>query len=95
MSLSIAPLDRRAFMCRVVWTAGSAVTAALLPVSLLEAGEVCAAVATPQYPDPCGDWTVDDMCSAYPPYAYDIRPGTLRHAPLTAQVAAADQAWVA
>jgi hypothetical protein len=95
MPISIAPLDRRAVMGRIAWPAGSAATAVLLPVSLLEAGEVCAAVATPQYPDPCGDWTVDDMCSAYPPYACDIRRGTLRHAPLTAQVAPADQAWVA
>jgi hypothetical protein len=57
-------LDRRAFLNRVAVSVGGVAIAAALPVSLLQASPVCAAR------DPCGDWTVDDMCGAYPPYAF-------------------------
>jgi hypothetical protein len=95
MPVSTETLDRRAFIGHIACSAAGAAAAVLLPVSLLEAGEVCATVGSPQYPDPCGDWTVDDMCSSYPPYAFNICPATHRHAPMSAPVAAVDQAWVA
>jgi hypothetical protein len=95
MPVPLASLDRRAFIGSIACSAGSAAAAVMLPVSVLEAGEVCVAVGTPHYPDPCADWTLDDMCTAYPPYAFDIRRGTLRRASISAQVAAADEAWVA
>lgn len=59
------PLDRRAFLGRIALSVGGVAVASALPVSLLEASpSVCTAF------DPCGDWTVDDMCGAYPPYAF-------------------------
>lgn len=57
-------IDRRAFLGRIVVTAGGVAIGAALPVSLLEASPACLPL------DPCGDWTVDDMCLAYPPYAF-------------------------
>jgi hypothetical protein len=94
MSNSRMPMDRRAFMVNFGITAGGAAVTGLLPVSLLQAGEACRAATLQSYPDPCGDWTLDDICNAYPPYAFDIRRSVNCHAPLTARVAAADQAWV-
>lgn len=55
--------ERRAFLQRVVVSVGGVVVASALPVSMLEASPVCLAA------DPCGDWTLDDQWSAYPPYA--------------------------
>jgi hypothetical protein len=57
-------LDRRAFLNRVALSVGGVAVASALPVSLLQASPACLAS------DPCGDWTVDDMCTAYPPYAF-------------------------
>jgi len=57
-------LDRRAFLNRIAVSVGGMVVAAAVPVSLLQASPVCSAH------DPCGDWTIDDMCGAYPPYAF-------------------------
>ena len=63
--LLTAPLDRRAFLGRVAVSVGGVAIASTLPVSLLEASPAaCTAF------DPCGDWTLDDMCGAYPPYAF-------------------------
>ena len=94
MSNSRMPTDRRAFLVNIGVTAAGTAVAGLLPVSMLQAGEVCRVAMPLEYPDPCGDWTLDDICGAYPPYAFDIRRSVTSHAPLTAQVAAADQAWV-
>lgn len=58
-------IDRRAFLGRVVVSVGGVVVASALPVSLLEASPA-ACVAH----DPCGDWTLDDACGAYPPYSF-------------------------
>ncbi len=57
-------MNRRGFLNRVVVTFGGAAVGTALPVSLLQASPACLAH------DPCGDWTVDDMCLAYPPYAF-------------------------
>jgi hypothetical protein len=60
-----ATLDRRAFLGRFALSVGGVAVSAALPVSLLEASPAaCMAF------DPCGDWTLDDMCGAYPPYAF-------------------------
>jgi hypothetical protein len=58
-------LDRRAFLGRVALSVGGVAVASALPVSLLEASPAACG-----FQDPCGDWTVDDMCNAYPPYAF-------------------------
>lgn len=95
MSAAHHPMDRRNFLGSIVVTAGGAAVTALVPVSLLEAREACAAVAVGGHADPCGDWTLDDMCNAYPPYAFDIRRAVAPHVPATAPVADADRQWVA
>ena len=74
-------LDRRRFLGQVTLTVGGV---AFSGVSLLE--------AAPAYADPCGDWTVDDMCGAYPPYAFDT--GAARPHTVPAQGAGADRYWI-
>jgi hypothetical protein len=92
MSLPKLPTDRRQFLVRIAVTAGGSAMASLLPVSLLQAGENCAAVT---YADPCGDWAVDDMCNAFPGYAYDFRRAPTPAVPLAANLTDADRQWVA
>lgn len=84
-------LDRRTFLGRVSITVGGVAVAAVLPVSLLQAAPARLACAVH---DPCGDWTVDDMCAAYPPYSFRIDSGVPRSGRISAQVAAVDQNWV-
>lgn len=95
MSEGFFKLDRRSFLGRIAISAAGASAASVLPVSLLQAREVCAAVAPRGYPDPCGDWMLDDICNAYPPYASDIRRSPVLHAMPTAALADADRMWVA
>ena len=93
MSHAHNPMDRRRFLGSIVVTTGGAALTALAPVSLLQAGEVCSAVAATGHVDPCGDWTVDDMCNAYPPYAFDIRRAVAPHVPAPVWMADADRQW--
>ncbi len=60
-------IDRRAFLGRVVVSVGGVVVASALPMSLLQASPATSACVAF---DPCGDWTVDDACGAYPPYSF-------------------------
>jgi hypothetical protein len=92
--MSSKPMDRRTFMGSIAVTAGGGVAASLLPVSLLQAGEITPGVATPRYPDPCGDWTLDDMCSAYPGYSFDFRGPEARQVAEIRGFAAIDRMWV-
>jgi hypothetical protein len=94
-AMNSTPMDRRTFMGRIVVSASGAGVACLLPASLLQAGEACALVGASSWPDPCGDWTLDDICNAYPPYAFDIRRSVTTQAPLQALVADIDRLWVA
>lgn len=92
-------MDRRSFMGRIAFTAGGGIAAAVLPASLLQAGEAstrvtAACVATPRYPDSCGDWALDDMCNAYPGYTYDVRRASA-HPLRVPDVADVDRMWVA
>lgn len=94
------PMDRRSFMGRIVLSAGGGIAATALPASLLQAGEymsgvAAACVATPRQPDSCGDWKLDDMCTAYPGYAYDVRRAPGLQDPRLTGVAAIDLLWVA
>jgi hypothetical protein len=94
--MSSKPLDRRTFIGRIAVTAGGGVAASLLPVSLLQAGEVAACLVTPACPpDQCGDWALDDICNAYPGYAYDFQRIAAPRAPLMAAVADVDRMWMA
>jgi hypothetical protein len=63
-------LDRREFLGNLILTIGGASVAAMVPFATVSSS----APAT----DICGDWNVDDVCGAYPPYAHPIpfgRPG--------------------
>jgi hypothetical protein len=56
-------LDRRQFLGRVSLTLGGTALGAWVPASLLEAAPATC------YTDACGDWQLDDICIAYPPYS--------------------------
>jgi hypothetical protein len=57
--------ERRSFLGKVVVSVGGIAAGSLLPASLLQASPACIAAT-----DLCGDWTLDDICTAYPPYAF-------------------------
>ena len=91
--MSSISLDRRAFLGRVTVTVGGIAVAALAPVSLLQASETSRFPACVMH-DPCGDWQLDDMCAAYPPYSFHVAPAVPQSGSLTAQVEPIDRAWV-
>ena len=95
MSEQLLSSDRRRFLGQVTMTAGGVVLAGLAPASLLEAAPAACLVDASLYPDACGDWTVDDMCSAYPPYAFNTGPSTPHTVGQINTVAGADHHWVA
>jgi len=82
--------DRREFLCRMTLTAGGAALAAWLPVSLLQAAPV-AVVACQR--DACGDWQLDDICIAYPPYSLHMK-SPAPPAVATAPGDPADEHWI-
>ncbi len=87
-------LDRRTFLMHSSWTAGGLAVAGAWPTSLLAATPSACLVDASRYPDTCGDWTVDHVCSHWPAYAFNTgaaRPHTMPHGP---DVAGADWHWV-
>ena len=88
-------LDRRRFLGQVTLGIGGVALGTLVPVSLLEAAPAACLVDASMYPDPCGDWNVDDMCSAYPPYAFNTGPSIPHSVVHADSVAGADHHWVA
>jgi hypothetical protein len=62
-------LLRRAFLGKVTVTVGGVTLGGLLPVSLLQAAPAACLVDASRYADPCGDWQLDDVFTAYPPYS--------------------------
>jgi hypothetical protein len=95
MSEQLISSERRRFLGQMTLTAGGLVLAGFAPVSLLQAAPVACLVDASMYPDPCGDWNVDDMCSAYPPYAFNTGPSTPHTVGYVDTVAGADHHWVA
>jgi hypothetical protein len=87
------PMQRRQFLGSASITAGGAALGALLPASLLQARPACLVQAA-AYPDACGDWQLDDICLAYPPYAWHMQPAVPVAAAMSAAVAAVDSNWV-
>jgi hypothetical protein len=87
------PLDRRSFLMQSGWTVGGLSVAGAWPVSLLAATPAACLVDASRYPDTCGDWTVDHVCSHWPPYAYDTGAARPHTVPQAAQVAGADWHW--
>ena len=86
-------LPRRQFLGGMSWTVGGLVMGSTLPVSLLQAAPQACLVNAADWPDTCGDWTLDDICNAYPPYAFRIEAGAPGTAPLDA-VDPVDRHWV-
>jgi hypothetical protein len=64
----------QSFLGQALFCIGGAASGAVLPVSLLQASPAC--IAT----DLCGDWQLDDICAAYPPYAFRRDAGVPRPA---------------
>ncbi len=86
---------RRQFLMQSGWVVGGLAAAGALPVSLLAATPAtCRLVDASRYPDACGDWTVDHVCSHWPPYAFHTGPAQAHTLPATAD-AGADWHWVA
>jgi len=84
-------VPRRQFLGGLTITVGGSLVAGLLPTSLLQAApEAKACVPL----DPCGDWHVDDMCLAYPPYSFPIDSGVPQAQRLAVDVASADRHWI-
>jgi hypothetical protein len=87
----LSSVPRRQFLGGLTITVGGSLIAGLVPTSLLQAASLTQ-VCLPQ--DPCGDWQVDDMCLAYPPYAFRIDSGVPQTQPLTLNIAPADRHWI-
>ncbi|MEO6186697.1 MAG: hypothetical protein ABIP38_15005 [Steroidobacteraceae bacterium] len=87
-------MPRRQFLGRVTITVSGAVLGATLPASLLQARPAACLVDAAAYPDACGDWQLDDICLAYPPYALHLQPGVPASAATSAAVEAIDAHWV-
>jgi len=85
---------RRGFLGQVTLVAGGTMAAAALPGSLLAATPAGLPLSSCGYSDPCGDWTVDDMCNAYPPYAFSRAIAVPKNVPLQLAVHPADAAWI-
>ena len=77
-------MDRRRFLGQVALSLGGIALSGVAPASLLQ--------AAPVYWDACGDWHVDDMCGAYPPYAFNTGASQPHTVPMPD--AGADRYWV-
>jgi hypothetical protein len=90
--------QRRQFLGQVTLAVGgmalSGVSLArIAPGSLLAAAPSCLVDAA-TYADPCGDWTVDDMCGAYPPYTFDTGVARPHSMPVAGDAVGADHHWI-
>jgi hypothetical protein len=95
MQYGEASLLRREFLGQVSMTVGGATLAALLPVSLLEAATPAAClVNAAAWPDPCGDWQLDDVFTAYPPYSLHPAAAVPAVHATSGNVADVDRHWV-
>ena len=92
MSARLFLSDRRLFLTRASWIVGGVAVGGMAPLSLLQTAPAACYVNAGLYPDACGDWTVDHVCTAWPPYSYDISPSRTLHQPL--QAADVDRHWV-
>jgi hypothetical protein len=88
-------LPRRTFLGKVTITVGGMTLAGMVPASLLHAAvpRTCLVDAA-AWPDPCGDWQLDDVFTAYPPYSLHLAAAVPVAAVISAQVDAIDQHWV-
>lgn len=85
---------RRRFLGQVTLSVGGVALANFAQASLLVAPASCVQVAA-GFSDPCGDWTLDDMCGAYPPYAFHTGSAVPHSRPADVLRGGADWHWVA
>ena len=88
--------SRRRFLGQVTLTAGGLAVSGLAPASLLQAPAPAASLAcVAGFTDPCGDWVLDDMCNAYPPYAFPVPAAVPHTRPSQLAAMGADWHWAA
>jgi hypothetical protein len=85
-------MQRREFLLQSGWMLAGLAVSAAFPASLLAATPAACYVDASRYPDACGDWTVDHVCSHWPPYTFDTGAARPHTQPL--DVAAIDRHWV-
>ena len=93
MNSEIQTLDRRTFLMQSGWIAAGLAVAGAWPTSLLAATPSACLVDASRYPDTCGDWTVDHVCSHWPPYSFDTGAAQPHTVPRVADAAGADWHW--
>ena len=86
-------MPRRTFLAQAGLCAGGAALGSAIPLSLFAATSRACYVNAAAYPDACGDWTVDHVCSNWPPYSFHSGPAQPHTVPLQPAVPA-DQYWV-
>jgi len=86
-------MQRRKFLTQAGWCVSGAALSSAIPVSLFAATPGACYVNAAAYPDMSGDWTVDHVCSTWPPYSFHTGPAQPHTKPLQA-VVLADQHWV-
>lgn len=95
MQDSSPKLPRREFLGKVGVTVGGMSVAAWLPVSLLQGATPSSCLVNASaWPDPCGDWQLDDVFTAYPPYSLHPAAAAPPAHAWNADSAAIDQHWV-
>ena len=85
--------SRRGFLTQASFCVGGAAFGSALPLSLFAATQGACYVNAGAYPDACGDWTVDHVFTAWPPYVFHTGPAQPHTMPLQA-VVLADQHWI-
>ncbi|MEO6078553.1 MAG: hypothetical protein ABIQ86_02080 [Steroidobacteraceae bacterium] len=86
MKATACDMDRRSFLGSVSFVAGGAALSSWLPISLVQAAPACVT-------DACGDWQLDDICIAYPPYSLHMKSAVC-HATVHPEFEPVDSHWI-
>lgn len=86
-------IERRRFLGGISLSFAGVAAGGMVPVSLLQAAPQCVVLATGAT-DPCGDWQLDDMCLAFPPYAFRTGAIPPHTQPAALDAFGADWHWV-
>ena len=90
-----AKLQRREFLGSVSLAVGGAAVASWMPASLLQAAPAGCLVNAADHPDACGDWQLDDVFTAYPPYSMHMKASLAAAGACSASAHPADWHWIA
>jgi hypothetical protein len=86
-------IDRRRFLGSMSFAVGGVAVGSWLPAALQAAPAACLANAA-ALPDACGDWQLDDICIAYPPYSLHMK-SSVCHATASQEFEPVDSHWIA